>query len=332
MGQQEYGNISRERFEEWLENESADILTSLRTNGRIYLLKIQNSAGFFYLFGAKTLYGCSDVSLGNSFSICGLYHRQSHALYLAEHPLTEFVDGLTDRERYSITTWSDIISRKVNQHVETAVVNNRDHLSVKELSSEWAIKELCFYKETAAKQDARKAIFSAAEPSLEFRSRYRLNFIREEDLLEYFRAPDEFIQRTAEQYMQTNQEAFLLQFLKNDALSEEYQTLRTQSGVLRQREIAQAVSQLDAKTVRVTIQKDGKELTFQAKTSFLQRCWDSYGILSISSQDRRDFMEQYSPSADYQAEDIVRITFRNKTIYEASSQPEESMDIQEISL
>ena len=52
MGQQEHGNISREMFEEWLENESADILTSLRTNGRIYLIKIQNSSGFFYLFGA----------------------------------------------------------------------------------------------------------------------------------------------------------------------------------------------------------------------------------------------------------------------------------------
>lgn len=146
MGQQEYGNISREMFEEWLENESADILTSLRTNGRIYLIKIQNSSGFFYLFGAKTLYGCSDVSLGNSFSICGLYHRQSHALYLAEHPLTEFVDGLTDRERYSITTWSDIISRKVNQYVETAVVNNRDHLSVKERPANGPSRNSAFTK------------------------------------------------------------------------------------------------------------------------------------------------------------------------------------------
>ena len=61
--------------------------------------------------------------------------------------------------------------------------------------------------------------------------------------------------------MRDNQEEFLAQFLKKDALLAEYQMLSQDSDapVYRMRAITDALQKSGAKTVNVTVQKDGVE-------------------------------------------------------------------------
>lgn len=94
----------------------------------------------------------------------------------------------------------------------------------------------------------------------------------EDTLLSYLKSPEDYIKTTAEQYMRDNQEEFLAQFLKKDALLAEYQMLSQDSDapVYRMRAITDALQKSGAKTVNVTVQKDGVELTFKTSAESLK--------------------------------------------------------------
>lgn len=69
--------------------------------------------------------------------------------------------------------------------------------------------------------------------------------------------PEGFIETEAEQYIKINQEKFLLQFLKDDALLAEYQALMqdTENPIHRMKAITEALKASGAKTVTVTVEK-----------------------------------------------------------------------------
>lgn len=131
--------------------------------------------------------------------------------------------------------------------------------------------------------------------------------------------PEGFIETEAEQYIKINQEKFLLQFLKDDALLAEYQALMqdTENPIHRMKAITEALKASGAKTVTVTVEKDGKELTFKTAANSLTGHRNYYSTYDIPAQDRREFERLFGRSADYCAEDIIRITYGKKTLYEA---------------
>ena len=131
--------------------------------------------------------------------------------------------------------------------------------------------------------------------------------------------PEGFIETEADQHIKINQEKFLLQFLKDDALLEEYQALMqdTENPIHRMKAITEAIKASGAKTVTVTVQKDGAELTFKTGANSLTGHRNYYSTYDIPAQDRREFERLFGRSANYTAEDIIRITYGKNTIYEA---------------
>ena len=89
----------------------------------------------------------------------------------------------------------------------------------------------------------------------------------------------------------------------------------------RMRDITQALNQCGAKTVNVTIQKGGEEMTFKIPANGLKGYRISYNTWDIPAADRRQFYEMFGRSAQYAAEDIAKITYGRNTIYEAPSCP-----------
>ena len=83
--------------------------------------------------------------------------------------------------------------------------------------------------------------FSGEKPDVQFHSEYYTS-LTEDTLLSYLKSPEDYIKTTAEQYMRDNQEEFLAQFLKKDALLAEYQMLSQDSDapVYRMRAITDA--------------------------------------------------------------------------------------------
>ena len=131
--------------------------------------------------------------------------------------------------------------------------------------------------------------------------------------------PEGLIQTEADQHIKINQEKFLLQFLKNDALVAEYQAIvqNTDSPLHRVKAISEAIKTSGAKTVTVTVQKNGEELSFRTGTTPLRGRYNSYSTSHIAAADRQEFERLFGRGANYCAEDITRITYGKKTLYEA---------------
>ena len=179
--------------------------------------------------------------------------------------------------------------------------------------------DLQSYQEHGAKEDALRMLFGGHTPEGKFHSDYAMCEMPEAAFLSWLQDPDSFIQTEAETYIKSNPERFLLQFLKDDALLAEYQALMqdTENPIHRMKAITEALKASGAKTVTVTVEKDGKELTFKTAANSLTGHRNYYSTYDIPAQDRREFERLFGRSADYCAEDIIRITYGKKTLYEA---------------
>lgn len=221
----------------------------------------------------------------------------------------------------------DEIVVKINQQVETVVNNDRKSLPPKKLTS-YSAMMLCEYQDYDAKQEALHRFINGNPPDGLLHSDFNMDKLQEAAFMAYLQDPEVFIQTEAKQYIQSHQEDLLLRFLKNDALLAEYQTLEQDaaSSIHRMRAITAAVNGCGGKAVTVTVQKDGKELTFKTGVNGLQGYHSYYSPSLIAVPDRREFERLFGKGADYTPEDIVRITYGRNTIYEALPFQSEAME------
>jgi hypothetical protein len=77
--------------------------------------------------------------------------------------------------------------------------------------------------------------------------------------------------------------------------------------------------------VTVTVQKAGEELSFRTGTTPLRGRYNSYSTSHIAAADRQEFERLFGRYASYTAEDITRITYGKRTLYEAPPVQAEDM-------
>ena len=238
---------------------------------------------------------------------------------MAKSTLSDLVDGLTAVEQMDCDQLPEYIATQVNQMVEGLIENDRTRLQVKKLTSPDAVSALRFYRRHTAESDAIERFMQRAPAPIQFRSCYSVRRMSEGNLLAYIRDPETFIREAAERYMQENQENFLLQFLENDSVEKKYQALlqNDEHPIHLMRDITEAVEACGGKTVSVSVQKDGKELTFKTSASALKGYHDTYALNASPFEDHERFEEVFGMCAKYSAADITRITYRHNTIYEA---------------
>ena len=317
------GPIPREDFQQWLEKENTPLVVSLPSDYIATILKIPKTQEIDYLYGASA-HRAGRISWDNGFAFCGAYDRLSQTLYLSSSPLTTMVSGITEAEQDSSHLVKEI-SEKVNQNVEGVVANDRKNLSVKEVTGCIASRDLKYYLEYGAKEHAIRTFFAGQEPDGRFHSNYRLEGFTEAAFIAWLENPEQFIQDEADRHLNSHQEVFLTDFIKNDALQKEYRALMedTENPIHRMKAITDAVKASGAKTVTITVQKDGQELTFKAAASSLIGHRNYYNSSNIPAQDRREFERLFGRHASYTAEDITKITYGRNTIYEAEAPAEE---------
>lgn len=176
------------------------------------------------------------------------------------------------------------INDRVNHYVEGVIANNRNNLTATEIAGFRAVQDLEYYQKYGAKEEAIRRLFVDDAPDGRFCSDYDLNALQEAAFIAWLHDPEDFIQTEAEQYIKSHQEVFLLEFLKNDALLDAYHALMqdVDNPIHRMKAITDAVEGCGAKTVTVTVQKDGEELTFKAEASSLTGYKNSYSTFYIN--------------------------------------------------
>ena len=142
-----------------------------------------------------------------------------------------------------------------------------------------------------AKSKARERFLDAAEfepPS--FQCFYEAENWTENSLLSYILDSQGYTAKEATDYMEGNQEEMLFDFLCNDVELAEYQALvdDRDNPVHIVKKIMAAMNTTSAKTVNVTICKDGEEFSFKTEAQELRRdCKDYYSTWNIFSLPRR---------------------------------------------
>ena len=166
-----------------------------------------------------------------------------------------------------------------------------------------------------------EGILDAAEfepPS--FQCFYEAENWTEDSLLSYILDPQGYAAKEATDYMEGNQEEKLFDFLCNDAELAEYQALveDTDNPVHIVKKIMAAMNTTSAKTVNVTIYKDGEKFSFKTEAQELRRdCKDYYSTWNIVAADRRKFEQRFGRHAEYYPQEIIRITYARAVLYEA---------------
>lgn len=142
----------------------------------------------------------------------------------------------------------------------------------------------------------------------------------EDKLISYITDPDDFAQKEVEKYLSEHQEDILLEFLMNDLLKKEYEQILVNEAdpIHLIRRIMAVMSSTPAKTVNVSISKDGTELTMKVNADDLRAdpgVSAMYNVWNIAAPDRREFERLFGSHAHYGPQDIAQISYGKKILY-----------------
>ena len=163
----------------WLDQKNDPVLIAVQGKGTSIVVKVPKSKEIDYLFGFDSYYG--SISRRDSLHLCGLYEPQRKSLYLADSPLEDLTEGLTEVERMDLQQLAEYIAKQVNQVVEGTIENDRGRLQVKELTSPDAVTALHTYQRHTAEVDAVKRFFLKDPEPIRFCSYYQIWSMTEEN-------------------------------------------------------------------------------------------------------------------------------------------------------
>lgn len=283
------------------------------------ILRLVREPGIHYLYGISPMWNDA-VSWDDRPEFIGIYHQMAQGLFLTKDSL-DYMGSVTDGDRKMFTV-AETLTEQIRRAVEQMVGDDRNNLTIRELPT-LEMDRVKYYVEYKARKDAAFLILDGQAPPGHFQCDFTLYDMQDDDFLNYLRDPQAYIQTQAKQYFESHQADILRQLLETEALVKEYQALMDDPGnsIHRKWEIAAAVKNCCGKNVTVSIQKDGKALTFKIQSTALTGCRDTYPTWDIPAADRREFERLFGRYGDFSAEDITKITYGRNTIYEAPEHP-----------
>lgn len=324
MSDKKTGKLSKEKLMGWLEN-GTEPLSVDTGNYATLLIQLPKSENISYIY-SQSQYKGSGSYVREQFNYCCLYDRKNNLLCGGSYPLTHLFE--LGRDDY-VTEGAlrERLQEAVRSMVENAVDNDRTNLTVQEVTDFNLKRSLDYYLEHGVKEAAIRHLFAdGAFLNSGYQCHYEPDNWTEDSLLEYLHDSEGYAQTRANEYIQSHQEQILSALIENEALRTAFDELMQDAGspVHRMKKITDALNLCDAKTVRVTIMKDGEEFSFKTEASSLKGHHNYYSTYSMTAPDRREFESRFGRSANYHAEDIVKITYGKKDIYTAEL-PEQEM-------
>ena len=301
-------------FSDWLAAPPGGAFT-FKLNQCIHtVIRVRKNADFDYLYFQRN-YNADGIERRDSFQYAGMYCGRDGLVYDRQHGIEELTEGGRGAGQLMSRLEAD-----VRGLVEKAINNDRNNLTVKELTTERDLERLeHFVKYDAAIKARALYLQGGHDGAFPFCCAYSPVQWTEASLLEYILAPADYTAREAAVYMEVHQEAMLYDFLTNDALTAEYAAVagNPRHQARRVKRILDATCTTAAKTLRVTIRKDGMEFSFKFEADALRRdCVGTYGTWYIQAADRREFERLFGRSTSFDPEHILRIEYGRKVLYE----------------
>ncbi|MCL2194355.1 MAG: hypothetical protein FWB76_00170 [Oscillospiraceae bacterium] len=307
-----------EQFMTWLAAPPGEPFAYLEGNISCTIIRVAKNADFDYLYYQRN-HQSHSIQRGEDFQYVGIHCKADKQIYDADYSIRMLGD-----EQTLLRLGADRLQNRANEEicraVQALVGNDRSKLKVQELTNERLKHDHALYEQYRAHADAREAFLAdAGDEAFAYRCTTQLPNWTEESFLAYVLDPQDFVARAAADYAANHQERILYQFMCNSAKAKEYIAIcgNPRHPAHSVKRIMQAVLDSPAKTVRVTIRKNGKELTVKADAhEFRRDCTSSYSTWRIAAADRREY-ERLFGYVDYKPQDIVRIEYGRAVLYEA---------------
>lgn len=301
-------------FTNWLYSGDTNPCYLNRRMDTLIIIRLEKNKNFDYLFCQEN-YNYSGIS-DNPFQYVGIYCKQNISLYDIQRKLKDIVGNFESMEDKSKKSLLEQLKETFRHKVEDFINNDRNNLQITELKNSELLERL---KETEV--DARKSAckFYFDDRSIIYRCFYIKHDWEEDSLLEYILDPDNYAQKEAETYISKHQEDILYSLLCNDMIRKEYETILkdTKNPVHIIKKIRDAMNNTSAKTVNITILKNDIEFTFKAEVNYLRGFpEDSYKPYNLISKDRKRFEQIFGILKGYKPQEILRITYGKKVLYE----------------
>lgn len=312
------------RFREWLVTPDGSAFVCKADSYHITLIRVQKNADFDYLY-CQRLYRDAGIERGDKFEYAGIHCKRDGLVYDYQYDIRGLAAELGELETRSAEALRKTLKADVCRAVEDAIGNDRRNLRITEISDEWERKRMTDFEKYGAPEAARKSYLSGEyenddTSAFTFQCRYRPDSWTEEALLAYILAPVQYTVAESTAYIDGHQDEILSAFLQADMTAAAYAALfeNPLNPVHRIKRIMQAVGASSAKTVNVTVCINDVDFTFKAEASqFRSDCTSYYSDWSIVAADRREFAQLFGKHAHYRPEDILRIEYARKVLYQA---------------
>lgn len=139
-------------------------------------------------------------------------------------------------------------------------------------------------------------------------------------ILDYFIKGDKLLYGIASDYTEKNKERIGEILKDNDVRNKLLSDINNnlEHKIHKRKDIVSVLKDSEYKRVNTFIFKDGKYMNFKIDTSALERSWNSSYVsqYSMDYKDREKFEKVFGSRQDFNLDDIYKIEFRNKSIYE----------------
>lgn len=306
-------------FSNWLHSGDKSLCQFGAKGNNYFFIRLEKNVDFDYLYYRRE-YHAEELTRGGKFEYAGIYYKRDGMIYDAtDYWLPEAFENYRENTAAALR---ERLKNSVRAKVEAAIDNDRSNLQVTEITTERIRADMEYFYQHRAHEMAREAYLNDEPIAAEaFQCAYSPEEWTEDTLLAYIADPDGYAEQEAAAYIKENQEVMLDSFLTNDAVYAAYEDLlaATDNPVHIVKKIRSALNASSAKTVNVTIFKDGTEFTFKTEADVLRRdCTSYYNTWSMVAADRRRFEARYGRSDNYLPQEIRKITYSKNVLYEAS--------------
>lgn len=327
----------KEKFEDWVTGNECNC--SLNEDRWIYhFMRFKRDDHFDVILYQKNIRDDQNpafelITLSEPIQYVGIYYRDERCIYDVNYPLTQLLDISWDNlaARRPLINYTRELKLSVEECVNNLIGNDRSNLTITDFVTEEYQEKFDRLKEGSLPYEKARAAFLAAK---------ELSDVTFDDLwidfspddsdnltLSYIVDPEGTVRAEAEMYILKNQEHFLLAFRCNDLIEAEFQKIldNPDLAIHATRKIIQALKDVDAKAVKITVlDPDEKEFTVSMDKDCLDHdqgdTFSLYWLSNSTEKEREYYKKKYGDwyrYEDHSTKEIVRISYRNKVLYEA---------------
>ena len=288
--------------------KSDNIYCKMNVENRVYdIVKFPYSSALDLLFMTYN-YDCS-IQPSNKLECCGFYDKENNKLYNPDYYLRKDILNVD---------WDD------PTYPSMTMLTNEFNLQVTNAINDYVMDERKSFYESAGEYESNVRECDVYENFINNKGfiKYNSNYVNsnEKDILEFIDKGQDYVFDKALDYFETNKEYIGKKLIDIDKSNEFLESINNNKNhpLHKRKEIVNCIKEGNYGNVHVFINKNNIDFDFKFDASIIENSWNYSSIYSyrMPAPDCRDFENLFGKHTDFEYDNIVKLEYRNKIVYE----------------